>query len=191
MAKKKCVICGQYIEAADKTVPYKNREAHVICFNNMVKIAKKEKDKELAEKVERKKTTSARPKAELKDALSEEEYKQKMQYFDYLKQLTGQEKLSAKIYKLSDIYIKKYEFTYLGMYRTLYYIFKLCNRSVEGDCIGLIPYYYDEALKLYNSYEKALESNEDVQIDEIYKQTVIKMRPPKVIRSLIDIGGIE
>ena len=94
MAKRKCIICGEWIENNSQSIPYKGKWAHEKCFQIAVKAIKKDKDEKLADKTKSKKS-KPKPKAELKEAVSEEEAKKFEKAFrensftfeDYLAQL--------------------------------------------------------------------------------------------------------
>lgn len=184
----KCVFCGSTIENSFDEIPYKNRYAHKNCFNTAMKTTVTKKK----EHIEAKKKTlgRAKPKAELKDALSEEEYQDKISLFNYLRKLLNKDELPAKIYKLTEDYIKKYEFTYSGILNTLIYYFDLCNHGVDGDCIGIVPYYYADAKEYFDHYQTALNSNKVVEVDSIYKEKKVKIKTPQVTPKLIDISRI-
>ena len=96
MAKRKCVVCGEWIESDSQSIPYKGRWSHEKCFQLVLKITKKDKDEKLAER-SKPKRKQAKPPAELKDAVSEEDYAEKKQYYQYLRTLIDDE-LSAKSY---------------------------------------------------------------------------------------------
>ena len=162
---KTCPYCGESIKKDSPNVPYKGRSYHKKCFEKKVK-----------------------PKAELKNGLSEEEYKEKKKYFEYLRQLTGMD-LSAKIYALTDDYIKKYNFTYPKMYKTLYYLKEIKGKELTGDVIGIIPYYYTEAENYFNEIDKVEEQNKEVDLSKMYQSRTVIVRPIKGHKqSLIDIN---
>lgn len=190
MANKKCIICGEFIK--DETgVPYKSRFAHQKCFNIAIKTLQVDKTDRLEAKNNKKKTTSAKPKAELKDCLSEEEYNYKTQFYDYIRTLTEDNQLSAKVYTLSDNYIKRYNFTFEGMLKTIKYLVESTDKVITGDVIGIIPYYYDEAQSFFDKIEYLSEKNKNVQLDCMYKTRVIKIRPKKNDIPIIDIKDIK
>lgn len=184
----KCIFCGSIIENSTDEIPYKNRYAHKNCFNTAMKTTVTKKK----EYIETKKKTPgrAKTKTELKDALSEEEYQDKILLFNYLRKLLNKDDLSAKIYKLTEDYIKKYDFTYKGILNTLVYYFDLCNHGVDGDCIGIVPYYYNEANEYYDHYQNALKSNKVIEVDGIYKAKKVKIKPHQYAPKLIDISKI-
>lgn len=176
MPKRKCVICGKYIENNEDSVPYKNRYAHTNCFNIAIKVATTNK----SEKAKSKAPPVSKPKAqkELKEGLSEEEYQEKKKLCDYIREQTKKE-LTIKIYKLIEDYKKKYKLSYEDMYRTLYWYFTTQGHPVEGDMIGIIPYAYDEAK---TSIEKMQELQKDCQNKMAHMQ---ELYPDKTISSPI------
>lgn len=191
MAKRKCVICGEWIEDNSQSIPYKGKYAHTLCFNTALKVIKKDKDDKLKEKAETKKRAKAapKPKAELKDAVSEEEYAEKKQYYQYLRELINDE-LSAKVYALTDQYISRYSFTFKEMYQTLVYLHEIVEKDLVGDIVGLIPYYYDQARNYYKSVERVAEINKDVDLAQMYKEKTITIQPKKRKIKLLDIESI-
>ena len=191
---KKCVVCGQYIteEEIDSCVPYKNnRLVHSQCFNQTMKMIKADKDEQL-EKQKKKKESASRvqgrkkaeiktPKAELKDGLSDEEYKAKRGFYDVLKAIMGVDKLTPKIYAVSDKYITQYNMTWDGMKDTLVYLRDIKEKELTGDIVGIIPYYYEESQNFYEDIKKVEENNKNVNINKLYSERVIQITPPKRI----------
>ena len=199
---RKCPICNNLLGfdiSDDKhVVPYKNRYAHITCFNNMLKITNRqtdeEKKKKLADK-KSKKQSSPKTIPVLKEGLTEEEFKIKKAYFDKLKALLNIERLEARHYKVSENYMNKYNWTYQGMLNALIYYFDILGKEVQGDCVGTLPYCYDEAQKLYESRQSTEEYNKDVlkntkNISSLYTTNRIKFSPPKPQLDLIDISSI-
>ena len=181
---KKCCVCNKWIRNEDEMIPYKNRFVHPDCFNIAVKIVKQEKDEELAKKTEEKKEKKkkvSRPKAELKEGLSNEEYKEKEKYYSYLKKLLNTEKLTAKIYTVSERDKDRFNWTWIGMYNTLVYLNEIKEKELVGDVVGYLPYAYDEAQAFYDDVKKVEESNKDKDINNLYSERVIKITPPKRI----------
>ena len=186
---KKCFVCGKLMQNDEERVPYKNRFAHPSCFNNAIKMIKKEKDEKLAEnkKKSTKKTSKARPKAELKDGLSDEEYKEKQRFYDYVKSLMGNDKLPAKVYALSEKYMKEYGLSWVDMYQTLVYLKEIKNEELTGDIVGIIPYACDESKRFYEDVKRVEESNKNVDINKLYatKKITYKKRPKKIHEDLV------
>lgn len=192
--KRKCICCGKYIGTDEKSVPYKNRYAHIKCFQDTLKSMQKEKAQQLSDKASEKKSktktkSSPKPKAELKDAVSEEEYAEKKQYYQYLRSLIHGE-MSAKIYALSDQYISRYNFTFKNMYQTLVYLNEIIEKELDGDVVGLIPYYYTEAEKYYNSITNIEENNKNVDTSTMYQEKIIYIQPKTRKNKQIDISSI-
>lgn len=199
-SKRKCPICGQLlgyeITDTEHVVAYKNRYAHVNCFNNMLKITNKRKKEELATKEKKKSAPKTKEIHELKTGLTEEEYKEKMVFFEKLKAVQKLSKLEAKHYKVAEDYLKKYKFTYPGMTMTLIYCFEVLVKTVKGEAIGIIPYKYSEAQEYFEKIKKAQEYN-DIIIKEtnnfekvMYKKQTIKITPKKRVVKQIDISEI-
>lgn len=188
LANKKCIICGEAI-TDNEFVPYKNRYAHTKCFNIAVKTLHENKTEKLNE---RKKTTGKTKKiTPIHDCLSEEESKYKNNYYDYIREITGQAQLSPKVYALTDNYIKRYGFTYEDMYLTLFYLKEIMGRDLEGDGVGLIPYYYNEAQGFFVSVKHITQANDLTDINKLYKTKTVclpKYRERKVKQ--IDITKI-
>ena len=196
MAKRKCVICGQYIEQditdKENVIPYKDRYAHKTCFNNMLKVANKKKKEELHTKT-KKKTNQPKKITVLKDGMTEEEFQQKKKFFKYVQNLLNVESLEAKHYQVSEAYIKKYKYTYLGMMYTLQYYFDYLGNELKGqDCIGIVPYYYNDAQSWNEKRNDTAEFNEKTikQKDKVYTYHNIRISPPKPALDLIDIERI-
>lgn len=192
MAKRKCVLCGEWIEDGSQSIPYKGRYAHIQCFNVAMKTIKKDKDEKLAEKSKSKtkaKAKAPKPKVELKDAVSEEEYADKKQYYQYLRSLIDDE-LSAKVYALSDQYISRYNFTFKEMYQTLVYLHEIIEKDLVGDVVGLIPFYLSEAQNYFRSIEQVEEANKNIDVSKMYKEKVIVIQPKKRITKQLDIESI-
>lgn len=188
--QRKCVICNELI-VDEQGVPYKGRYAHQKCFNIAMKTLQKDKNKQIDKIAEKKKAgRKARPKAELKEALSEEEYEKKQQYYKYLRQLIEENELSAKVYALTEDYIKRYEFTYESMYQTLVYLHEIVEKDLTGDVVGIIPYYHSEAMQYYESINKVAELNKNIDISNMYKEKTIVIQPRKRKIKQIDIESI-
>ena len=189
MATRKCVICNEILD--EQGVQYKGRYAHQKCFNIAMKTLQKDKNKEIDKVAEKKKVgRKAKPKAELKEALSEEEYRKKQQYYNYLRGLIDGQELSAKIYALTEDYIERYKFTYESMYKTLVYLHEIIEKELTGDVVGIIPYYHSEAAQYYESIDKVAELNKDIDISKMYKEKTILIQTKKKKIKQIDIESI-
>lgn len=176
---RKCVLCDDLI-TDEQGVPYKGRYAHQKCFNAAIKALQGNKIEKISNaEQKRKKVSKAKPKTELKEALSEDEYQNKQIYYHYLKKLIGEEQLSAKIYALSDDYIKRYGFSYEKMYQTLVYLHEIIEKELTDDIVGIIPYYYTEAMQYYDNIKKIEAKNRNIDITHMYKERTIVVQPKK------------
>ena len=194
---KKCVVCGKWIpeEEMGGCVPYKNnRIAHKSCFNQAMKIIKTDKDEQLEKKKESKeknsrgrKKTEKIPKAELKEGLSDEEYREKRDYYDYIKQLLGVDKLTAKIYTISERDKERFDWTWRGMKDTLVYLHDIKEKVLSGDIVGIVSYYYDEAQAFYEDVKKVEENNKNAALSDMYqtKQIIYYKKPKNVVEDLV------
>ena len=185
MANKnyKCPVCGQTVKS-DIAIKLKNRYLHPTCFNSQMKLIGKEEAKK---KQSTKKAASKKPKEiKIDDPVSEEEFAEKKKFLDYFKQQTG-EPTNAKIHTLAKKYREQYGFTYVGMYRTLVYCWELKQMPVNGDGIGLIPYYYTEANNFISSYENAKE----IVYEPHGEKRTVRIHQPKYTPKTIDITNIE
>lgn len=188
--QKKCVICNELI-IDEQGVLYKGRYAHQKCFNIAIKALQKDKNEQINKVAEKKKVNrKIKPKAELKEALSEEEYEKKQLYYNYLRTVTDGINLSAKVYALTEDYIKRYEFSYENMYKTLVYLHEILEKDLKGDVVGIIPYYYSEAIQYYDAISKVAELNEGVDISNMYKEKTIIVQPKRRKIKQIDIESI-
>ena len=171
MAKRKCQICGEWIEDKNDSVPYKKGYCHTKCFNVAMKVVTAKKSKEVAAKAK-----TPKPQKELKDGLSEEEYAQKKHLCDYLRGLTGKD-LPVKIYKLIEDYCKKYKMTFTQIEGDLRYFYEVKENEVEGDAIGIVPYIHTEAQEYYESLHNAYASYKEAgNIPDMFSDEKIKVQ---------------
>lgn len=191
--KRVCVLCGKTITDNNDSVPYKGRYAHSACFNVAIKAIHVDKNEKLNEKQDKNSASNkqkAKPQVELKDGLSEEEYIQKKLYYDFLK-INICEQLPVKIYALTENYIKKYNFTFQGMYQTLTYIKNILEKEFGDSIVGLIPYYYTEADLYYKTVKKIAEANKDKDPSTMYKNKTIYIDTTKKQKKQLDITSIR
>ena len=146
--------------------------------SNFYNTQQQEKQKKLDEKIKTKTSKSKKPQIELKDAMTEEEYKEKRKFYEYVRSLYKEdEELPAKIYAIVEDYRRKYNFTFDGMYKTLFYLHELKGRDLEKDIVGIIKYYYSEALKYYRQIEQVEELNKDIDVSSFYKTRTVCVTP--------------
>ena len=193
-----CPLCGKPIEETDESVPYKNRVAHRRCFLNLAAVAQKQKKAESKDReAERKEKAKAKQEEKAKEShvvleVSEEEYKEKKAVLEYLEQLSGQP-ATAKVYQLLKNYATKYKFSYQGILETLEYYYEVLDNLPKGDCIGIIPYYYDEARKYMEKFRTYQHINDKVTAHDLsgmYKETIVKIKH-KEPEGLIDLSSIK
>ena len=180
-ATKKCQICKKDILEGEETVPFKKKYAHTVCFNVYMKAVSETKKDELDQKLQEKKTTKrkAKPKAELKDPMSEEEYQDKKEFYEYVRQLIGNEDIPVKIYAIVSKYIDQYGFDFASMKQTLMYLHDIKQKELVGDIVGIIPFYYDEAKAFYKEVDRIDRQNQNVDSNGMYKQKTIYIKPKK------------
>lgn len=189
--KRVCVLCGLTIEDNSDSVPYKNRYAHTACFRAAAKAIHVDKTEKVKKKeVEKKIKSTSKPKAELKDALSDEEYIQKNLYYDYICKTTGIAEVPVKIYALTENYIKKYGFTFQGLYATLTYMHNILGKEFGEDIVGLIPYYYTEAQVHYKAVKSVGDRNKDINTEGMYKKKTVYIDPKQKKIKQLDITTI-
>lgn len=189
--KRVCVLCGLTIENNEDSVPYKKRYAHTACFRAAAKAIHVDKTEKVKKKEAEKKTKSvSKPKAELKDALSDEEYIQKNLYYDYIRKTTGITELPAKVYALTENYIKKYNFTFQGLYATLTYMHNILEKEFGEDIVGLVPYYYTEAQAHYKAVKSVGDRNKDISTEGMYKKKTVYIDPRQKKIKQLDITTI-
>ena len=76
-------------------------------------------------------------------------------------------------------------FTFTAMELTLRYMKEIKGREIKGDMVGLIPFYYDEAQEYFKEVKSVEEKNKDKNINQMYKETVIRIKPKqRVIKQL-------
>ena len=159
MAKRKCAICGKWIEDNNESVPYKKRYAHLNCFNVAMKVV----------------TTEKKPKST----------KAVQKLCDFIREKTKAD-ITIKIYKLIDDYIKKYKVTYKDIYETLYWYYSIESNEVKGDMIGIFPYIYDEAKNAMDNIRGAQKNCQEKMSEMIsmYPEKVLKL--PDIENRIID-----
>lgn len=161
---KKCIFCGKVIEQGESVMPYQNGEAHVDCFNLSLRILVEDKNKKL-KKTNKKDIVSKKRKIKINDmtlpeAMNEAEQMNKLEYQKLLKSLSEKYNIDITLaLAKSASLLKAYStMTYDTMTTTIKYI---CNHkeNIEGDIVGLIPYYHEKALQEAEQLKHAIENN--------------------------------
>lgn len=185
--KRKCKICGNWIAEGDTSaVKYKTGYAHENCLLKQVKEKTQEKLDSKSNNSKGKKSTTKKPKAELKDPVSEEDYQKKKGFYEYVRKTAHLEKLPAKVYVLAERYIEQYNFTFESMHKTFIYMVEILDKELTGDGMGLIPYYHDEAMRYYQTIDEIKEKNKNVDLTKMYQNKTVKVRRkrPKTYKKL-------
>lgn len=191
MSKRKCVICSNWIEKGDETVPYKNRLAHVQCFNSMMKMAVKSNSERKA--VKSKKAKKINPKsAVLGDCLTEEESKQKRSLISYIEELFG-EKANAKTYTQIKNFMRDYPyFTYVGLEQSIRFFYEIKENPITNQGLGIVPYVYDQAQEYFKNLGEVQSHNASISnVNELYAHKKVRIAPPKIVEeeSIERTGG--
>ena len=191
MSKRKCVICSNWIEKGDETVPYKNRLAHVQCFNSMLKMAVKSNSERKA--VKSKKAKKINPKsAVLGDCLTEEESKQKRSLISYIEELFG-EKANAKTYTQIKNLMRDYPyFTYVGLEQSIRFFYEIKENPITNQGLGIVPYVYDQAQEYFKNLGEVQSHNASISnVNELYAHKKVRIAPPKIVEeeSIERTGG--
>lgn len=191
MSKRKCVICSNWIEKGDETVPYKNRLAHVQCFNSMMKMAVKSNSEKKAAKS--KKTKKINPKSTvLGDCLTEEESKQKRSLISYIEELFG-EKANAKTYTQIKNLMRDYPyFTYVGLEQSIKFFYEIKENPITNQGLGIVPYVYDQAQEYFKNLGEVQSHNASISnVNELYAHKKVRIAPPKIVEeeSIERTGG--
>lgn len=191
MSKRKCVICSNWIEKEDETVPYKNRLAHVQCFNSMMKMAVKSNSEKKA--VKSKKAKKINPKSTvLGDCLTEEESKQKRSLISYIEELFG-EKANAKTYTQIKNLMRDYPyFTYVGLEQSIRFFYEIKENPITNQGLGIVPYVYDQAQEYFKNLGEVQSHNASISnVNELYAHKKVRIAPPKIVEeeSIERTGG--
>ena len=84
---------------------------------------------------------------------------------DYICKGFGQKAPTGK--QMKDIKtFKEIGISYKEIQWTLYYIFTVSNRKIEGNDIGLVPYYHKEAMEHFRTVERVKESAKNIEFQE-------------------------
>lgn len=154
--RRKCSLCGKPITDETEAVNYKGSFVHSDCFAASLKTLQDDRMKQAQSKKQQAKKAATKPTTVKipKRGLTEEEHKEKVQFFEYIRQQLNVEKLPPKVFAVADKTLERYiDMTYPGMFNTLRYCVECKDMKLTDDCVGLIPYYYQEANAYYRDYE--------------------------------------
>ena len=76
------------------------------------------------------------------------------------------------------------------MYLTLVYLSEIKEKELRGDMVGIIPYYYDEALSYQKSVQKIEEINRDIDVSGMYNRKTVYIRPKQRRKKQLNIEDI-
>ena len=179
MARPKiCPLCTKVVNTKDD-FEYKGKHYHESCFTKFSKKETKEKTKLVKEKqkVEQVKKDIQKDTHIINEVdISDEEILAKDKILNYLRRLLNTPKLNVKIYKLLKDYYTIYKFSYEGMLTTLKYFYEIQDNPVFGDCVGIIPYTYDEAQEYEKTKNEINEQMNELDITKIVTQKVVKIK---------------
>ena len=105
-------------------------------------------------------------------------------FYEYTKQLFGEDYNYLITKKLAERYVKENKYTYSGMLKTLKWYYEKEGNSIDksNGTIGIIPYVYNQALRYYYTlYQAQLVNKEkDIKIFSAPKERVVSIESPRV-----------
>ena len=114
-------------------------------------------------------------------------------FWDYVKKIYGSGYNYILIKKQVDKFKQEYNYSFSGMFKTLYWFYTINEGNVK-DChgVGIIPYVYEEAKEYFYHLYQTKEKNKDKELRPPVTQTYT-IPSPRVYRlpHLIDIDSIE
>lgn len=109
----------------------------------------------------------------------------------YIMQLYHIDKIPFMIERQIEEYVEKYNFSYSGIQKSLYYFYEIQkhNFDITKKTIGIVPYIYDETKQYFLDIYQANELNKGKNINETIN--TIKIVPPdKNIKCNINIENL-
>ena len=102
----------------------------------------------------------------------------KNKLIDYICKLFNTVEITMLIDNQINKYVKEYDYSYSGIYGTLYYFYELKENQIFEDIngIGIVPFIYEEAKQFFNQLSKINEENKDIEIEN--KIINVVMKPP-------------
>lgn len=128
-----------------------------------------------------------------------EKQKEKDNFYSYVCEVFKLKAPGPRIYNQGNSFVEKYGYTYLGMQKTLYFIYAVKkhanDRPIESKSIGLIPYYYDEAQEYFKRIDKKKEMIRKEIMSTTEEIISVKMAPrtrkPKLTYTKEEIENME
>ena len=105
-------------------------------------------------------------------------------FYDYTKNLFGQNYNYILTKKLAEKYVRENNYTYSGMLKTLKWYYEKEGHSIEksNGSIGIMPYIYNQALNYYYALYQAQLVNKEKDINNfiVPKEREISIESPRV-----------
>ncbi len=187
-----CPICKQIVNKKE-AFQYKNKYYHDECFNSLSKQTTKFEKSKQKQKIEQAKIEIKQETHIIESNLTDEDILAKEKVINYIKQLLEVKKLNVKIYKLLKDFYNTYNFSYEGMFTALEYFYEVMSNPVVQDCVGIIPYIYDDAQKYKQDKIELTKQVSNISIDHVVTQKVVQIKKPvlDIQSKLIDVNGLE
>ena len=119
----------------------------------------------------------------------------KHNFWEYIKEIYGNDYNYVSISKQVESYIKQYNFTYSGMLKSLKWFYEIKHNSKENSNgrVGIIPYIYEDAKKYYYNLYLAQQRNKDIQNYRLEVKEIVIASPRMFIAppKLFDLGDEE
>jgi hypothetical protein len=189
-----CPLCSKTV-TVEESFEYKGKFYHEKCFTKFSKQENKEKIKQKKEKkiVEQtKKNIQKDTHISIESEITDKDILAKEQVILYLKKLLNLNKLNVKIYKLLKDYYTTYKFSYEGMLIALKYFYETQDNPIVSDCVGIIPYIYEEAQEYEKIKQRINKETNTLDIKNIVTEKVVKITKKNTTNDkLIDIGELR
>ena len=115
--------------------------------------------------------------------MSQEE-KDIMAFYDYTKNLFGEDYNYLLTKKLAEKYVKENQYTYSGMLKTLKWYYEKEGHSLDksNGSIGIMPYIYKQALNYYYTLYQAQLVNQEKDLSNftLPKERIVNIESPRV-----------
>lgn len=182
-----CPVCRNNVPASE-AIRIKTRYYHKECYEKKIAQEKNKLKKEKEIKKEREKANShVEKEIRIKEAISEEEAKEKQRVINKIKDILNVEFLDVKYYSSLDRIKKKYvDFTWDGIYNSLVYFYEIKENQPYNNVVGIIPDVYTEA----NRFFKDLELIKPGNVKDLYKKKKVKITLKNDTKQCIDINKL-
>ena len=143
--------------------------AHQECFNLSMKVISNTKKENLNSKAKEKAQNSKRNikiipiEKSVSDLVSEEEYRSKLDFYNYVRKLLRVESLSPKFYALSTKYARDYDINWNELKLCFEWFYELKGQEIIDEGIGIIPYIIDESRMFWKLKDQIEQSNKIIE----------------------------